>query len=82
MQGEAVKTLLGKTPDTRVLIVRRPDGSYALRPERWRERVLVPGKGVAPRWAPLLYHSSLFGSVEIAEREAYLEFPWLRPEIF
>jgi len=57
-RGEAVKVLPGRDARTRVVIVRRPDKHYAVRPEIWHERVLHdgvagchPSRGLA--WKPL-----------------------------
>ena len=33
--GDAVKVLHGRDPSVRVLIVKRSDAHYAIRPERW-----------------------------------------------
>ncbi|MDG3441659.1 hypothetical protein [Nitrospirillum amazonense] len=74
---EAVKILSGSNPARRVLVVRRPDGFYALRPQ-YHYRNVWEGTLVAEGWAPLPEPSSLYETALLAEREAFAEFPWLR----
>jgi hypothetical protein len=77
-RGDVVKVLPGQDPLTRVVIVKRSDGHYAIRPEKWQKRVFLEGV-IAPRWVPRSQVSGIFESVELAERQAYIDYPWIRP---
>ena len=74
--GETVKELRGRDPLRRVLIVRRADGCYTIRPERWYQNV-YEGSLVAEGWKPLDTHSGLYASSELAERDAPYRVSWL-----
>jgi hypothetical protein len=72
-RGTVVKMLQAKDTKRRVLIIQRSDGHYAIRPERWCECDY-------PHWFPTFEgNSSIFASIEIAEKEAYAILPWIRP---
>jgi hypothetical protein len=75
-RGETVKELLGPGPLKRVLIIKRADGCYAIRPERWYQSVFE-GTVAAEGWKPLDMQSGLFASSQLAERDALATFPWL-----
>jgi hypothetical protein len=74
-RGDAVKVLPGQDPLTRVVIVKRSDGHYAIRPEKWQN--FLEGV-IAPRWVPTSQASGIFENIELAERQAYMDFPWIR----
>jgi hypothetical protein len=76
-RGDIVKVLPSTDPNTRVVIVKRPDGYFAIRPEQWRARVHDANLGIAARWMPLNRVSGIFASVELAEKEALVEYPWI-----
>ena len=69
-----------QSPDglNRVAICDRGDGFFLLNHE-----VLVSedfssfGRGIEKYWAGTLPHSGLYASIEDAERDARLRFPWL-----
>ncbi len=70
---DVVKMLSGRDAATRVAIVRRPDGHYQIRPERWYENV-VEGEVVWAGWIPVSYYrSGVFASAALAENEAYAD---------
>jgi len=60
----------------RVLVLRRPDGNFNLRAEKWY-RDLYEGKLIAEGWAPIPARTSIFATLEIAEREAKARYPWI-----
>jgi hypothetical protein len=60
----------------RVKIVRREGGSYGLMEEYWA-RSEWEGKLIEERWVALGKPSSFYATLEIAEREALAEVPWL-----
>jgi hypothetical protein len=76
-RGEVVKVLPGRDASTRVAIVRRTDGYYEIRPERWYENVFE-GEVIWAGWVPVFYRSGVFASVALAETEAYSD-SWARP---
>ena len=76
-RGDVVKVLPGIDPNTRVAIVKRSDGYFALRPERWLLRVHDANLGFVPRWAPMSVVSVIYASVELAEKEAIVEYQWI-----
>jgi hypothetical protein len=51
--GEAIKILTSDDPARRVAIVRRPDGYYAIRPERWEEEVNWHEGSFTGGWLPI-----------------------------
>ena len=67
--GKAVKVLPGPGPWVRVLIVQRPDGNYAIRPERWLEEV-YEGRVIFSGWIPADDRFGIFASADLAEKEA------------
>ena len=75
-RGNIVKVLQGQDATRRVAIVRRPDGYYALRPERWYQTIWE-GKIVTEGWAPTDARSGIFETADLAEKEAVFDFPWL-----
>ncbi len=78
--GKVVKTLQPKDPTVRVLIIERPDRRYAIRPERlWPPVELADRPSIPAYWHPTSDHSGIYATIEIAELEAYAEYPWLRP---
>ena len=77
-RGEVVKALPGRDTSTRVAIVRRSDGHYAIRPERWRESVYRE-EVIWAGWVPTNYGSGIFASVDLAQKQAYADYPWARP---
>ena len=62
----------------RVLIVRRVDGYYEIRPERWY-RNEWEGTVVAEGWKPMERQSGIFATPFLAEGEARATFDWLQP---
>ena len=75
--GDTVKVLLGGDPTMRVVIVKRIDGHYAIRPERWYRNEL-DGVLVVEGWKPIERQSGLFATPDLAEREAAALFDWLQ----
>ena len=76
-RGDIVKVLPGTDPNKRrVAIVKRPDGYFAIRPEKWR----VPDAtfGIASSWVTINPRSGIFASVELAEKEAFAVYHWLK----
>lgn len=78
--GEAVKLLAAKGEARRVAIVRRPDGLFAIRPEKLTTARFHPELIISEKWIPLDRASGLFASPDLAEREAYALYPWIRPK--
>ena len=77
-RGAIVKILRSTDPDRRVVIVRRSDGLFAIRPENWRTFVV---KTAPPRWVPATWASGIFATIELAEKEARFDYKWLSPDI-
>ncbi len=75
--ADTVKVLQGSDPSKRVLIVKRSDGAYAIRLERWY-RSEWDGTIIAEGWKSLGTQPSFFASSDIAEREALSAYPWLK----
>lgn len=75
-RGDAVKILVGKDETVRVLIVKRDDGFYAVRPEKFKENI-YEGKVIARNWVCLNNRSGIFATAEIAETEARAAYPWI-----
>jgi hypothetical protein len=75
--GEAIKILTGDDPLNRVAIVRRTDGYYAIRPERWDEEADWREGSSVGGWLPSEWESGIFESVTLAEKQAYAEYRWL-----
>ena len=77
--GEArvrtVRTLLDPTGKRRVRIVERDDGAFVATPEYWYE-THWEGQLVASGWGRLPARNAYYASVEIADREARLEYDW------
>lgn len=65
--------------DRRVANVRRRDGYYAIRPEKMMKSRFFPELVIASRWIPMEWQLGTFASVELAENEAYANYPWIRP---
>ena len=76
--GEVVSVLPSADPKRRVAIVRRSDGLFAVRPERFHTARWFPELVVSSRWIPINRTSGIYASAEIAEKEAYTLFPWIR----
>jgi hypothetical protein len=74
--SEAAKILESRDQRRRVLIVARRDGTFGLVVQKWPRNV-YQGRLVFEGWVSLPAHTSIFESVEIAEREAREEFRWL-----
>jgi hypothetical protein len=72
-RGDCAKVLHGREKTIRVVIVRRPDGHYAIRPEQWRENLFYEGATTA-RWVPIRQVSGVFETIELAEKEARLDY--------
>jgi hypothetical protein len=60
----------------RILIVERADGNFGFVEQYWY-RTMYEGKLVSEGWAVLDTPPSIFKTVEIAEREARVYYPWL-----
>jgi hypothetical protein len=75
--GEPIKILSGDDSSRRVAIVRRPDGYYAIRPERWDEEAEYCDDVLTGGWLPIEWESGVFESVALAERQASAEYRWL-----
>jgi len=76
--GETIKVLQGSDTSIRALIIKRADGWYAIRPERWYPNEWA-GALVAEGWKPTERQSGLFATPDLAEREARAMFDWLQP---
>ncbi len=76
MPHTVAKILQSADQKRRVLIVKRDDGTYALIVQR-RYRNVYEGQLIADGWASLPTSASIYQTVEIAEREATKQFPWL-----
>ena len=75
--GEAIKILTSDDPARRVAIVRRPDGYYAIRPERWEEEVNWHEGSFTGGWLPIGWESGIFESAGLAEKQAFVDHRWL-----
>jgi hypothetical protein len=75
--GEAIKILISDDPLKRVAIVRRSDGYYAIRPERWEEEVNWRDGSFMGGWLPIERESGVFESVSLAEKQAFADYRWL-----
>ncbi|WP_194460251.1 hypothetical protein [Bradyrhizobium sp. CCBAU 53421] len=75
--GETIRVLTGSDPSMRVLIIKRADGYYAIRPERWY-RNEWNGSIVAEGWIPTERQSGLFATPDLAAHEAAVTFNWLQ----
>jgi hypothetical protein len=71
-----IKILPGADQKHRVLIVGRDDETYALIVQRHHQKV-YEGRLIADRWVSLPVRTSIYQTVEMAEREAKLQFRWL-----
>jgi hypothetical protein len=74
--SEVAKILESRDQGRRVLIVARRDGAFGLVVQKWLRNV-YQGRLIFEGWVALPAHTSIFESVEIAEREAREEFRWL-----
>jgi len=64
-----------------VLIIKHSDGGYTLRPESWY-RTEREGSVTAEGWKRIVdLRSGIFADPEIAEREAYEAYSWLKIKI-
>jgi hypothetical protein len=61
--GEPIKILSGDDASRRVAIVQRPDGYYAIRPERWDEEADYCEDVLTGGWLPTEWESGIFESV-------------------
>ena len=77
-RGEIVKILPAADPKKRIAIVERPDGHYAIRPERLTTARWFPELVVSSKWVPMDLRSGIFATRELAENEAYASYPWIR----
>ncbi|OCP38810.1 hypothetical protein [Ensifer sp. LC163] len=73
---KTVKLLQGGDSLRRVWIVQRDDGVYVIKPEEWYQNV-IEGELVAEGWKPIYGDFGLFGSADLAEREALVRLDWL-----
>jgi hypothetical protein len=73
---DIAKVLKSTDIERRALIVRRSDGTFQIVEQR-RYQNVYEGKTVAEGWRSIPAGTSLFQSIEIAEREARLRFSWV-----
>jgi hypothetical protein len=79
-RDEIVKVLPGQEGHRRVAIVRRSDGFFELRPEKWYQNEWE-GQVIAQGWAPTVGRSGVFETAYLAEMAAYFDYPWLRSRL-
>jgi hypothetical protein len=77
-QGIPAKIIRGRENSIRIAIVKRPDGYYAVRPERWHKRVFNQGT-IAADWVPINRQSGIFETIELAEKQARIDYSELLP---
>ena len=77
-QGIPAKIIQGRENSIRIAIVKRPDGYYAVRPERWHKRVFNQGT-IAADWVPINRQSGIFETIELAEKQARIDYSELLP---
>jgi hypothetical protein len=77
-QGAPAKIIPGRENSIRITIVKRPDGHYAVRPERWHKSVFDGGT-IAKGWVPLSRQSGIFETIELAEKQARVDYSSLLP---
>jgi hypothetical protein len=70
------KTLNGTDGKRRILLVQRPDGFFGS-VEQYCYQNTYEGELIAEGWRSLASDSSVFQTLEIAEREAKTRYPWL-----
>ena len=75
---QIAKILPGQETSTRVVIIERPDGYFVTQPQRWY-RNIIEGHQIWEGWIPTSARSSIFETVEMAEKEACIDYPWLLP---
>ena len=73
---KVVTTLAGIDNSRRILIVERDDGTFMLVEQKWYRNV-YERRLIAEGWRSFGPGPSFFETVEIAEREAHAQFPWL-----
>lgn len=73
---ETVKVLEANDGLMRVRIVQRSDAVFVVRAEEWYQNVFE-GKIIAEGWKPIYEAFGLFGTADLAEREALISFEWL-----
>ncbi|WP_246715928.1 hypothetical protein [Rhizobium leguminosarum] len=73
---ETVKVLEANDGLRRVRIVRRSDAVFVVRAEEWYQNIFE-GEIIAEGWKPIYEKFGLFGTVDLAEREALVSFEWL-----
>ena len=76
MPDRVAKTLNGADGKRRILLVQRADGFFRSVEQRWYQSI-YEGELIAEGWRSLASDSSVFQSLEIAEREAKTRYPWL-----
>ena len=77
MTDEPVQIIYAADRSRRVVIFRRPSGSYGYREERYYKNDLAGAEG----WAALAGRSSHYEDLETAKREVVENVPWLaRPK--
>lgn len=75
--GEAIEILMSDDPAKRVVIARRPDGYYAIRPERWEEEANWHEGSFTGGWLPIGWESGVFESIDLAKKQAFADYRWL-----
>lgn len=78
MSSKVIKTLDSTDGRRRILLFQRPNGYFGFVEQYWYENV-YEGKLVAEGWASLYTPSSVFETVEVAEREAKALYHWVAP---
>ena len=79
-RGEIVKIIPATNdPMRRVAIVQRQDGHYAIRPERLSTARWFPELVITSKWVAMELKSGIFASIELAEKEAFVLYRWIRP---
>jgi hypothetical protein len=75
---KVIKTLNSTDGRRRILVVQRPDGYFGLVEQYWYE-VVDDGRLITEGWASPHAPSSIFETLEIAEREAKVHYHWIAP---
>jgi hypothetical protein len=73
---KVIRTLNSTDGRRRILLFRRPDGHFGFEEQYWYED-FDEGKLIAKGWASPHTPSSIFETLEIAEREAKAHYHWL-----
>ena len=80
-QCRAFNILTGDDPRNRMAIVRRTDGYYAIRLERWDEEAVWHEGSITGGWLPSEWECGIFGGVTLAEKQAYADYRGLEHQM-